>query len=120
MPDSTPDDPRLDRDAWLTIHRRVEEFEVAWQRGEPMPIEQAIAGLNGAARAECLGHALAVELEYRRRNGETPLREEYLARIPESETVIRKAFADLDAPPTVDRVETSEPGSDSGVTALFE
>jgi hypothetical protein len=66
MSDSASTSAPLDDKAWLSIHRHIEEFEDAWTRGEPIAIEQAIAGLEGAALAECLAHALAVELECRR------------------------------------------------------
>jgi serine/threonine protein kinase len=83
---------RLDGDALLRILRQVERFEDGWKRGEPEPLESLLSESDGPERDELMRQALGIELDYRRRNGEHPTSEEYLARLPGAAGVIRGAF----------------------------
>jgi serine/threonine-protein kinase len=107
----------------LSIQQRVDEaclaFEQAWQA--------QLAGPENHARPDvgtCLAVAVASDrvpllrellaLAYRRKAGETPVAEEYLARFPSEEGVVRAAFAlgeRTAAPKTTAEIEGSlKPG----------
>src|SRR4051794_4824499 len=85
----------LDGEAQLRVLRAVERFEDAWARGEPIPLEDLLHGSAGAERDELLRNALALDLEFRRRSGEVPTREEYLGRFPGQKTVVEECFGEV-------------------------
>ncbi len=60
------------------------QFENAWNAGQKPRIEEFLTGLDETIRHEALTELLAVELELRRTNVETPRLDEYLQRFPES------------------------------------
>jgi hypothetical protein len=83
----------LDGEVQLRLLRAVEGFEDAWRRGEPIPLEDLLRGAAGAERDELLRNALAVELEFRRRGGESPTREQYLGRFPGQRKAVEECFS---------------------------
>jgi hypothetical protein len=84
----------LDGEALLRIARELERFDAAWERGEPIPLEDLLREATDKVRAELLKSALVVELTYRRARGESPTLEEYRRRFPEDLETIRAAFAE--------------------------
>jgi len=108
----------------MTIHRKklpiaaleridylCAEFERRWQSNKPQAIESAISGnLSQDERSLLLSELLVLEIDYRRRKGESPAVEDYLNRFPEDANAIRDALG-IQAgqsrgfvPPSVDQV----------------
>jgi serine/threonine protein kinase len=83
---------RVEGEFLLRILRTVEQFEDALKCGKSPPLEDLLRGAAGAKRAELLRQSLGVELDYRRRRGESPAPEDYLRRFPDDEEVVRSAF----------------------------
>jgi serine/threonine protein kinase len=83
---------RADANALLQILGLLEQFEEAWKRGEPVPLEDLLREITETGREELLWQALGVELDYRRRRGESPNREEYLRRFPTDARVVHGVF----------------------------
>ncbi|MBV8230406.1 MAG: hypothetical protein JO329_10525, partial [Planctomycetaceae bacterium] len=98
MSSAEPISSELDGEALLRVLRLVERLEDAWKRGEPVPLEHLLPEVSPAERAESLRQAVGVELEYRRRRGESPALEEYLRRFPEDSGVIRSALEEPTRP----------------------
>jgi serine/threonine-protein kinase len=90
----------------LRILRLLEQLEEAWERGEPIPLESLLREANGMGREELLRQALAIELDYRRRRGESPTPAEYLQRLPDHADAVQGAFEE----PTV--TYTAKPSFD--------
>ncbi len=90
----------------MTIHRKklpiaaleriddlCAEFERCWRSNLPQAIESAISGdLSEDERSLLLSELLALEIDYRRRKGESPEVEDYLDRFPEYAAAIREAL----------------------------
>ncbi|MEM6365306.1 MAG: serine/threonine-protein kinase, partial [Planctomycetota bacterium] len=75
------------------IDDRCAEFERAWQSGEPRSIEETIAAeMAEDERDLLLAELLVLEIDYRRRNGESPEVDEYVDRFPENANLIREAL----------------------------
>ena len=69
------------------------EFERSWQSKQPKTIESVISGaLSDDERELLLSELLVLEIDYRRRNGESPTADEYLARFPDNAQTIRDAL----------------------------
>jgi serine/threonine-protein kinase len=108
----------------MTIHRKklpiaaleriddlCAEFERRWQSNQPQTIESAISGdLATDERELLLSELLVLEVDYRRRKGETPELEDYADRFPEDTQAIREALGIQQArsagfePPTVEQI----------------
>ena len=71
----------------LAILERIDQvclqFEAAWKRGEPIRIEQYLGENRGTERSRLLRELLALELDYRTRQGQRPTEDEYRGRFPE-------------------------------------
>ncbi len=87
------------------------DFERKWQAGEPPTIESVISGeVSSIERDVLLAELIVLDIDYRRRRGETPTRQEYLDRFPGVSQAINDALDEGDkpsgefAPPTVDRL----------------
>src|SRR5262249_7993171 len=57
-------------------------FEATWKRGQSPEVAPLLPQVADAARGELLGNLIALDLEYRRRRGETPTPESYAGRFP--------------------------------------
>jgi serine/threonine-protein kinase len=69
-------------------------FEAAWQAGQRPRIEDYLGQTREPTRSALLAELLRLDLEYRRRNGETPAEQEYASRLEgEPGEVLRQAFA---------------------------
>ena len=87
------------------------EFERGWQSETPAAIEAVLAGdIPDLARDVLLAELVVLEIDYRRRRGESPTRQEYLDRFPDNAKVINDALADevkptgAFVPPTIGRL----------------
>src|SRR5689334_14247736 len=67
-------------------------FEDAWEEGQKPRIEDYLIGATGERRVRLLEHLLGIELELRRRQGETPSAGEYAPRFPDDADRIRRIF----------------------------
>ena len=89
------------------------EFERQWQSSEqqssePVTIESVLtAEVTDVEREVLLAELVVLEVDYRRRRGETPTKSEYLERFPNDTPIISDAFKDEEqrpkafVPPTV-------------------
>ncbi len=69
------------------------EFEQKWQSNEPPSIESLLAGeVAPIERDALLAELIVLEVDYRRRRGETPTEQEYLDRFPEDAKAIHDAL----------------------------
>ncbi len=75
-------------DAEERIDNVCHEFESQWKRGESPRVEAFLGDAQGTERAALLRELLLLDLDYRRRRGETPSPEEYEARFPEDMAVV--------------------------------
>lgn len=87
------------------------EFERKWQVNEPQTIESLLSDdFTPIEREVLLAELIALEVDYRRRLGQTPTQQEYLDRFPESSQAIHDALNESDKrtggfqPPTVARL----------------
>ncbi len=86
-------------------------FEQKWQSDEPPDIESVLAGdFTEAERDVLLAELVVLEIDYRRRRGETPSKQQYLDRFPDHAKAINEALKDdgkrtgAFVPPTVGRL----------------
>ncbi len=84
------------------------EFERKWQSNEPPTIESVLSGdVSPRERDALLAELVVLDIDYRRRRGETPTKQEYLDRFPENSQAINDALKDgpecagVFEPPTV-------------------
>ena len=65
------------------IDDRCAEFEKRWQSNEPPTIESMLGGdFTDVEREVLLAELVVLEIDYRRRRGENPTKQEYFARFP--------------------------------------
>ena len=90
----------------MTIHRKklpiaaleriddlCAEFERCWQSNQPQSLESAISSdLSDDERELLLSELLGLEIDYRRRKGESPKLEDYADRFPDDNKAIRDAL----------------------------
>ncbi|QDS98771.1 serine/threonine protein kinase [Adhaeretor mobilis] len=87
------------------------DFERQWQSGEPPAIEVMLSeDVSPIERDVLLAELIMLDVDYRRRRGETPTNQEYLDRFPDASTAINDALSEGDQrtgafePPTVGRL----------------
>lgn len=89
------------------------EFERQWQANQSPTIETMLAGsgdLTSVERDVLLAELVVLEIDYRRRRGDTPSKQEYLDRFPDNATAINDALTENErrtgafVPPSVDRL----------------
>ena len=102
--------PRRSGSDLSSIDVLCDRFEDEWLAGHEPKIEEflALAETAGADHSTLLSELLAVELEYRRKRGETPSVHEYLTRFPDLQDAIVQSdlFPDADAMGIPDAQET--------------
>jgi serine/threonine protein kinase len=76
------------------VEEVCDRFEAAWRTGQRPQIEQYLGDTPQPVRRRLLGELLALELDYRRANGETPVRDEYWRRFPDQKELLRAALND--------------------------
>lgn len=87
------------------------DFERRWQSGELPTIESVLSGnVSPDERDVLLAELVVLDIDYRRRRGEAPTRQEYLDRFPEDANAINDALNEsgkrtgVFEPPTVGRL----------------
>ncbi len=87
------------------------EFERQWQSNTPPTIESLLdKNISDVEQEVLLAELVVLEIDYRRRRGETPTKQEYLDRFPASTKAINDALVNDDkptgafVPPTVARL----------------
>ena len=74
-------------------------FEQQWQSDEPPSVETALdAAADPLERDVLLAELVALDIDYRRRRGELPEKQEYLDRFPDCSQAIHDALAEAPAP----------------------
>lgn len=102
--------PALER-----IDDRCADFERMWQSGQPPTIESVLApDMSPSERDVLLAELVALEIDYRRRRGETPALQDYLDRFPEDSQAINDALNEGKQPTSV-----FEPPSVGRLAELF-
>lgn len=69
-----------------------DRFEAAWKHGEHPSLEQCLEAASGLDRETLLLDLLIIELEFRTARGEEVTPEEYHARFPDEEHIVRSVF----------------------------
>jgi serine/threonine-protein kinase len=79
-----PNDPESE---YLALEWQVDavclRFEAAWQAGQRPDLEAYLADAQEPLRSALLRELIALDIEYRRRAGESPSLEDYRDRFPE-------------------------------------
>lgn len=75
------------------VDRICDEFESAWQQGRRPEIDAYLERVGPQERGELLRELICIEIEYRRKAGESFDRGEYAARFPDHLKSIEEAFA---------------------------
>src|SRR6267142_723133 len=96
----TPEMPRwmLSPEQAKFVDRVCTAFEAAWQTGERPALDPSLRDALPDTRPALFRELLVVELAYRRRAGEQPAPEEYLAHWPADAESIRAAFGQPTGP----------------------
>jgi serine/threonine protein kinase/DNA-binding phage protein len=88
----------------LTVKRWIDDvctrFEIAWQQEPPPRIEEFLGNARGSTRQVLLSELLGVEFDCRRERGHVLPVDDYLARFPDQEQLIREEIA---AAPGIER-----------------
>ncbi|TWT80361.1 Serine/threonine-protein kinase PknB [Planctomycetes bacterium CA13] len=91
------------------------DFERKWQSNEPLSIESVLSGdVSPIERDVLLAELVVLDIDYRRRRGETPTKQEYLDRFPEVSQAINDALNEGDK-----RAGSFEPPTVGGLAELF-
>ena len=86
-------DKKLPIAALERIDDRCADFERSWQSQNPVAIESVVLdGAESVEREVLLAELIALEVDYRRRAGETPHATEYAERFPQQSQVIAEIF----------------------------
>jgi serine/threonine-protein kinase len=84
----------------LALARRVndacERFEAAWRDGERPSIEAFLPEASEAERPAILAELLALDVELRWERGESPAMDDYAARFPQHQEVVRSVFGRME------------------------
>ncbi|HZW35078.1 MAG TPA: hypothetical protein VFF52_30420 [Isosphaeraceae bacterium] len=103
------------------VDRICIRFERAWRDGQRPRIEAVLAEAPAAARPALLRELLAVELELRRREGESPTLREYAERFSGEDALVAEAFG-RERPTAGSEVAVTPPPrsrDDDGLNLLF-
>lgn len=74
------------------IHIICDAFDVAWRDGQRPRIEDYVCESDASNRVPILQELFLIELEYRRKIGETLNSSEYVKRFPDDANSIEQAF----------------------------
>ena len=72
----------------------ADRFESDWRQGSYPRIEDFMGAFTGPHRPALLHNLMRIELEIRRKRGDSPRLEEYLERFPLDREVVVNGFAD--------------------------
>ena len=103
MSRSSPESPNLTpRELAARVDATCDRFEAAWIAGNRPRIEDHLHDVSEPGLGGLLRELILLEVTYRRRSGETPTREEYLARFPRRLRGLNAVFPEA-PPPQVGR-----------------
>jgi tRNA A-37 threonylcarbamoyl transferase component Bud32 len=77
------------------VDRLCDRFEAALKTRRRPAIEEFLSDVPAPAQAAALGELLVLEIDYRRRDGETPNPQEYESRFEQSSDIVASAFRRL-------------------------
>jgi hypothetical protein len=104
-------DPGLAPGLAARLDPLCDEFEAEWLAGRRPRIEDYLLRAEGVDRAALLRELLAVEVEHRRKRGETPTADDYRPRFPHDNLSIPTVPASAPTPPAPsDSSATASPG----------
>ena len=84
------------------IDDACEQFERSWQDGNPQSIESLIKDIHDSQeRSALLAELLALELDYKSRQGGPPDLDEYLTRFASDQSHVRRVFDEVCGPPEI-------------------
>jgi len=103
----------------IAILERIDDhcaaFEKAWQNGERPVIQDFVPDdLIDRPREVLLAELIALDIDYRKRRGESPTRQDYAESFPHHETLIEDVFGEAAGPK-----RPFEPASIERVAELF-
>ena len=90
--DAPNHDPLLPLAMQRQIGEICDRFEAALKAGDLPSIERSLADVGEPARSPLLRWLLLLELDYRRRSGQTPTPEEYQVRFPDHTTIVAEVL----------------------------
>src|SRR5262249_51703490 len=93
------------------VDRVCDRFEGAWQAGQRPRIEDYLGEVSEPERSRLLRELLALELAYRRLNGETLTPEAYLHRFPDYAELVQGVFREQASEPRDEAESSHEPAS---------
>jgi serine/threonine protein kinase len=83
----------------LTCDKRVDEicdrFEAAWNTGHKLRIEEILADANQGVQSVLLQELIALEVEFRFKDNDPPLTQDYINRFPGNEVLIEAIFEEI-------------------------
>src|SRR5438445_12161 len=85
-----------------SVEQVCDRFEVAWKAGQRPVIKKYLGDRPEPERSVLLRDLLGLELDYRRRGGEKPRREEYEQCFPEMAGELGRLFPEPDPPTAAD------------------
>ena len=95
-PSPNPGYSHLELSIGAVVDRLCDDFENAWRQGKRPRIEEFLADAPAEERTRVLRELLALELEYRRKRGESRDEDEYRRRFPDHRELVDEL---LDAQP---------------------
>lgn len=87
----------------IAVLERIDElcadFEQKWQANQPPRIEAVLErALSADERQVLLAELVVLDMDYRRRRGESPTTPEYLDRFPQDALIVQEAFEECNQP----------------------
>src|SRR5688572_15079602 len=84
------------------------EFELAWKKGTPVPVEHFLDRYTTLPRTDLLVQLLGLELRLRRDAGETPNFEQYQERFAAEESIVASVWSNAKADAEPDRIPSTK------------
>ena len=118
----TPTPPVRTVDESPTVQERTDRacdtFEARLRAGERPRLEEYLNGVAGDEKRALLRELLRLEVEYRRKQGESPQPEDYSRRFPDEAVVIQRVFAA--APPSPPGYQGLREIGRGGMSVVYE
>lgn len=92
--DDAASEAAAEREVARTIEQLCRRLEDAWQSGNRSQLQSLVDSVDEHLRPHALHELVATEVELRVQTGETPQLSDYFQLFPDSEGMIRAAFAD--------------------------
>lgn len=97
-----------------------DEFESLRRKGRGPRMEDYLDRVDAENRQQLLRELLFIEIQFRRREEQPPELEEYLARFPEDQELVREVFQTPDASVGLSTTIANQPGSECEQAVAFE